>query len=114
MTIEELQEKIKQIKSSKQREISDEDGLENYYAGDDAWEKFAKLCRNVETENTKELLALFNNDVKLVNVIEYRELHNSIYWTKSEIPALNNLRPIDCVNDEMLLKRLKECLLRMD
>ena len=66
------------------------------------------------TKSTNELLNLLNNDIKLVNVIEYREMENSLFWIKSYISALNNLRPIDCVNDDKLLKRLKECLLRMD
>ena len=43
-----------------------EDGLENYYSGDEIWGKFAELCKNIKTENTKELLALLNNDIKLV------------------------------------------------
>ena len=88
--------------------------IENYYINDEAWENFAKICKNIETKQTKELLTLLNNDIKLVNVIEYRVLENSLDWITRNIPALNNLRPIDCVNDNNLLKRLKECLLRMD
>ena len=88
--------------------------IENYYINDEAWENFAKICKNIETKHTKELLTLLNNDIKLVNVIEYRVLENSLDWITRNIPALNNLRPIDCVNDDNLLKRLKECLLRMD
>ena len=89
------------------------DELENYYCGDDAWENFAEICKNIETDNTKKLLELLNNDVKLANVIEYRLSENSLSWITRNIPALNNLKPVDCINDDKLLKRLKECLLRM-
>jgi hypothetical protein len=91
----------------------EEDGLEKFYAGNDAWEKFAELCKDIKTNNTNELLNLLNNDIKLVNVIEWRVRENSLYWIKEKIPALNNLRPIDCIDNGILLNRLKECLLRM-
>ena len=88
--------------------------LENYFAGNIAWNKFAKICENIKTKNTDKLLDIFNNDKKLVNVIEYRLMDESIKWIESRIPALNNIRPIDCVKNDKLIKRLKECLLRMD
>ena len=91
-----------------------EDGLENYYAGDKVWKKFAKICSNIKTKNTKKLLSLFNNNIEVVNVIEYRNMETSLKWIELEIPALNNLKPIDCIKNKKLLKRLKECLLRMD
>ena len=90
-----------------------EDNLENYYAGEDCWENLAKNYENIETMNTKELLNLLNNDIKLVNVIEGIVGNSSIMWIKRNIPALNNMKPIDCINNDFLLIRLKECLLRM-
>jgi hypothetical protein len=90
-----------------------DDCLENYYAGDAAWKKMAELCKGIKTRNTKELLNLLDNDINLVNVIEARVGESSLFWIKRKIPALNNLRPVDCINNDTLLKRLKECLLRM-
>ena len=72
-----------------------------------------KNYENIETMNTKELLKLLNNDIKLVNVIEGIVVNSSIMWIKRDIPALNNRKPIDCIKNDFLLVRLKECLLRM-
>ncbi|GHU18520.1 hypothetical protein FACS189475_04140 [Betaproteobacteria bacterium] len=92
--------------------LFDENLLENYY-DDNTWSKFAECFKNIKTKNTKYLLELFDNNIELVNVIEWRT-EDSLYWIKAKVPALNNLRPVDCIKDDDLLKRLKVCLLRMD
>ena len=99
---------------SKVKEYIDGNDLEIYFSGNTTWNNFAKICENIKTNNTEKLLEIFNNDIKLVNVIEYRLLDTSMHWIESKIPALNNIRPIDCINNKKLLKSLKECLLRMD
>ena len=91
-----------------------EDCLEKYYIGEKHWKKFAKEYKNIKTKNTNKLLELLNYNIKLVNVIEGIIGNTSLKWIKRNIPALNNLRPVDCIKSSKLLKRLKECLLRMD
>ena len=90
-----------------------EDGLEKYFVGEIIWKNFVKGYKGIKTNNTNELLNLLNHNIELTNVIEGIVGENSINWIHRNIPALNNLRPIDCTNNEKLLKRLKECLLRM-
>jgi hypothetical protein len=92
---------------------TNKDGLENYFDGEENWKNFAKIYKKIETENTNELLTLLNHNIELANSIEGLIGNNSVNWLYRHVPALNNLRPIDCINDEKLLKRLKECLMRM-
>ncbi|MBW1294978.1 hypothetical protein [Aquimarina litoralis] len=89
--------------------------LEQYYDGDQNWLKFSELFNEI-WENTKfqnELLELLNGKVDLARVIYYHNRENSIIWLNTKVPALDNLTPIECLNNDLYINRLKVCLMRM-
>lgn len=89
--------------------------LEQYYSGDESWENFSNAFNEVWTESNfqKQLLSLLDNQTDLAKVIYYHNIESSIEWLYSKIPALDNLKPIECLKDTELTKRLKVCLMRM-
>lgn len=87
--------------------------LEQYYLGDESWNNFYKLYKDIpNTSHYSELKTIFN-DITLIKVIEGKIGATSLDWIVIKIPALDDLSPIDCVNDPILIKRLKTMLMRM-
>ncbi len=89
--------------------------LEKYYSGEQSWLAYTKMFDEVwqNTEFQNELLELLNGQVDLAQVIYYHNQENSINWLTKKVPALNGVTPIACLHDKTLVKRLKECLMRM-
>ncbi|MFC4690935.1 hypothetical protein ACFO5T_10890 [Dokdonia genika] len=89
--------------------------LEQYYKGDDSWNKYSSIFGEDWTDSDfqKELLVLVNNQIDLAKVIYYHNTENSINWLNSKVPALNYLTPLECLKDIELTKRLKVCLMRI-
>jgi len=87
--------------------------IEKYYNKND-WENLVDLCRDnwIDNEQQIELLDSLKGLKDLAIVIWTTHKFASQYWIGKEIPALDNLRPIDCIENERLLRRLKVCLLR--
>ena len=79
------------------------------------WKNFANYYIHVKTErkNTKELLIKFENDQELVGVIEGLVGKNTLDWIERKIPALDNIRPIDCIGNKSEIKKLKKMLMNM-
>lgn len=42
-----------------------------------------------------------------------RGLNEGLWWLEQKVSALDALRPLDCLDDPQLIKRLKVCLMRM-
>lgn len=90
-----------------------ENKLEKYYLGDDSWKQFSSMFNDKpNTQLTYELENIFKN-IALAKVIENIIGKSSLNWINKKIPALDNIRPIDCLNSPELLKRLKTMLMRM-
>jgi uncharacterized protein (DUF2384 family) len=92
------------------------DELENFYAGDIAWFALVELIREdywQETQIQKDLLKKVENKIDLAIVIYGRVKNDCLDWVDRKIPALENLRPVDCLNNEFRTLRLRECLMRM-
>jgi len=89
--------------------------LENYYSGDNDWSDFVELyAEDYLDDNARTLSAKLNGALDLAIVIYgKRGLREGEWWIKQEVPMLDDLRPLDCLNDPELLKRLRECLMRM-
>ncbi|WP_174950686.1 hypothetical protein [Burkholderia lata] len=89
--------------------------LEQYYAGDDGWKKFSDIFEKYK--NFPEVQALakaLNGQLDLAYTIYWVAGPKSAQkWINSYVPALDNIRPIDCTGNEELIKRLRECLMRM-
>ncbi len=88
--------------------------LEQYYPGDDKWIAFSALYRTMpEPAVFTELKSIFPDEA-LAYVIGGIFGDVALAWIEREIPALDNLRPMDCLGNTGLEKRLKTMLMRMD
>ena len=79
------------------------------------WENYIKLYESfwVNSEYQKTLLKSLNNKVDIAQVIYGILEMESHIWIEKIIPALGNMKPINCIDDEILFKRLKTMLTRM-
>jgi hypothetical protein len=81
----------------------EDNSLEKYF-NENNWVKFYEYFKNHKTKNTEKLLEKLNGNIELVEVIEGVVGDVAIEWIDRKIPALNNIKPIDCTNDEKLTK----------
>jgi hypothetical protein len=93
-------------------------GLERYYSGDAAFERFASISdhdldsRLAASANKRELYNLCLEDPLLPRVI-YRCLgERSVEWMSSRPPILDGASPTECLQSDWGRKRLREALLR--
>ena len=88
--------------------------LEKYYKKDE-WENLVLLYNDkwIDSDFQIRLINTLNGNKDLAIVIwgEFKE--SAFNWIDKKIPALDNIKPIDCINDEKLINRLKVCLLRL-
>lgn len=89
--------------------------LESYYVGDEAWGRCVEIySAHYLDDNARELAKKLNNNLDLAVVIYgKRGLNEALWWIEREVPALNGVKPIDCLRAPQLLKRLRECVMRM-
>ena len=88
--------------------------LEKYFT-DDNWNEFSNIFNLSYIVGKEEILLrekISNND-KMSTIIYQIHGSESLNWIYSKVPALDNLRPIDCITNDNLKKRLKVCLMRM-
>ena len=88
--------------------------LEEYFEGEESWSNYSSLFRDdwTNSELQLKLLEICNNQLDIANVIFYHLGEQSLKWMNSKVSALDNLTPIECLNDGDLIKRLKVCLHR--
>lgn len=94
--------------------------LEQYYSGDEAWYKFVAIAKdaiNTADFNTnKDTLELLKEKLSpqedIAYVAYYFFYNDSINWAERQIPALDYLQPIACLDSKTLTQRLREALLR--
>jgi len=89
--------------------------LEKYYAGDDIWKKSVKIFSDAYLNDDARLLAEKLNGHLDLAVIIYgkRGIKEALWWIEQEVPALEGIKPVDCLKDPELLKYLRECVMRM-
>lgn len=89
--------------------------LERYYNEDD-WNNFIEeLDKKHKKSNIESILTdLFKGDEEVAMVI-YKTLGlQSLDWIHQRNYSLLNIKPIECLGDENLKKRLKVKLMRMN
>ena len=93
----------------------DGNGLENYYSGDTAWTRFASLYADIWEANpiTDALCKALNGHVDIAKVIYGKFGSDAMSFLSRPIPALENLSVVACTREPNLVRRLKECLMRM-
>ena len=89
--------------------------LEKYYSGDDNWKEFVELYEEFWSENDFQdsLLKELNNDLDIAKVVYGKFPSNTLKIINQKVPALDDLKIIDCVSSKQLILRLRECLMRM-
>ncbi|RQU44261.1 DUF2384 domain-containing protein [Burkholderia cenocepacia] len=89
--------------------------LEQYCSGGDVWENFSDLFGKYrDFPEVHDLARDLNYQLDLAYAIYWVAGPNSARkWINSNVPALDNLRPIDCAGNPELIKRLREFLIRM-
>lgn len=86
--------------------------LEKYF-DEKQWNEVVETCLKYFKEPINlELLELIK-DERLALVIQANLAKQSKSWLNKKVPALDNLTPLECIKNEVLLKRLKVCLMRM-
>ena len=88
--------------------------LENFYSGDECWFEFAALFETqwAKCSFQRELLEKLGGAEDLAMVIYGTLLGTSMDWVEKEVPALEGLKPVDCLNSESGVRRLRTCLHR--
>lgn len=89
--------------------------LEQYYESDESWNGFVDFhAKHWEKCTFKDsLVSSLNNNIDIAKVIFGVLCNEGFFWIDSAAPALDGLKPIDCIFDENLKKRLKVVLTRM-
>ncbi len=89
-------------------------GLEQYYKGDKEWLNFVDHFEEKwnNTDEQIKLLRLLDQREDLAKVIYALTLNNSFSYVRTPIPALKDLTPLQCLQRDDLIKRLKVCLMR--
>ena len=88
--------------------------LENYYSGDESWAALEELGlgRHRDVPTVLSLSQALNEDLGLACVI-YEVIGSGAFaWLDNKLPVLDHIRPLDCVGDPRLIKRLREALMR--
>jgi uncharacterized protein (DUF2384 family) len=92
--------------------------LEQYYtkADDECWSKlveYAALHWNDSTTQSQLMAQLLGKkDIAMVIYFTLGEA-NTNQWIHTKIPVLDNLSPIECLETETTIQRLKIALMRM-
>lgn len=89
--------------------------LEHDYPGDADWYEYVSLYRSEYLDENALLLAKAFGDRLDESLIIYgkRGLSEGLWWIERSVPALDGLRPLDCLGSRVLIKRLRSALMRM-
>lgn len=90
--------------------------LEEYYSGEEHWQDIVDHANDEfwsDFDYKVELMSKLEGNDDIAKVVFAKMGLKSIDWLDRRIPALGNLKPIDCLKSDNLRNRLKECLLRM-
>lgn len=89
--------------------------LERYYSGDADWNDFVKLYSEDYLDDNARILSKKLKGALDLAIVIYgkRGLREGEWWIEQEVPMLNDIKPLDCLDNPDLLKRLRECLMRM-
>ena len=89
--------------------------IEQYYPGDERWERFVNFYRKKLTDFTSiSILSAkldHHEDLSIV-ILGLMGDENSISYIETKMDILEGLSPIECLQSENLIKRLKVALLR--
>ena len=89
--------------------------LEDHYAGDEDFHRFATVCGAewATCDCQAKLLENVGGDLDVAMAIHYHFLERAIGVLSEKIPALDGLTPNECMKSENGRRRLKEFLWRI-
>ncbi|KMT55691.1 hypothetical protein [Pseudomonas fildesensis] len=89
--------------------------LEDEYPGDADWQSTVELYKeDYLDEDAHTLAQALGGDLDLAVVLRGRRgLKEGLWWIERKVPALDNVRPVDCLEDPRLIRRLRTALMSM-
>ncbi|CAD0262881.1 hypothetical protein ACLIMJ_00345 [Pseudomonas veronii] len=89
--------------------------LEDEYPGDADWQSMVALYKeDYLDEDARTLAQALAGDLDVAVVLRgKRGLKEGLWWIERKVPALDNVRPVDCLEDPRLIKRLRTALMSM-
>lgn len=89
--------------------------LESDYPGDAQWQSLVALYeQDYLDEHARALARLLGNHLDMAVIIYgKRGREEGCWWIEQSVPALNDLRPVDCLVKPHLIRRLRSALMRM-
>ncbi|AGE28154.1 hypothetical protein VRB50_24335 [Pseudomonas poae] len=89
--------------------------LEDEYPGDADWQSTVELYKeDYLDEDARTLAQALGGDLDLAVVLRGRRgLKEGLWWIERKVPVLDNVRPVDCLEDPQLIKRLRTALMSM-
>ncbi|TRX74190.1 hypothetical protein [Pseudomonas mangiferae] len=92
-----------------------DDSLEDDYPGDAEWLlHVGDYKAEYLDDDARTLAEAMGGNLDMAVIIRgKRGLEEGLWWIEQEVPALEGLRPLDCLEDPKLIKRLRTGLMRM-
>jgi hypothetical protein len=92
--------------------------LEEHYDGDEAWNNFVSYYTNIQSNLDQDTFrqlkrSMSNKEDFAVVIAGLFEKENVFTWIKSKPPALEGVSPIECLQQDHLIKRLRVVLMRI-
>ena len=88
--------------------------IEQYWKDTDNedWAAFVKICEERWTNSSEqiELIKKLKGNKDIAIVTNYHLGNGATEWIGKHIPVLDNLRPIECLDNDLLKTRLKMAL----
>lgn len=90
-------------------------GMGSDYIGDEVWENLVDSFSGAYSDDDVKVLARKLNGMSDIAIVVNGKigLKGGLEWSERKIVMLENIRPIDCLNDDALLKGLKEYLIEL-
>jgi len=90
-------------------------GMEQRYAGDDAWNDLVDAFNGIYSESDIDILTNKMDGKRDFAIVINGKigLNGSLEWSERKIKMLGDLRPVDCLKEAHLIKRLREYLIEL-
>lgn len=90
-------------------------GLELYYIGDNVWNDLVKSFDEVYSNADVDILTEKMNGARDMAIVINGKigLKGGLEWMERKVKTLENIRPLDFLNDPGLIKRLRQYLIEL-
>ncbi|MEE3664908.1 hypothetical protein V2I52_23895 [Brenneria sp. g21c3] len=90
-------------------------GLELDYISDNAWNDLVKSFDGVYSNTDVDILTEKMNGARDMAIVINGKigLKGGLEWMERKVKTLENIRPLDCLDDPELIKRLRQYLIEL-